>query len=203
MIDKRFMITFIAVFIFSTFCSFFIWRLFLVERRIDLLGYKQTKYDASCSYAEIDLVIPVNAFLRRCANSANVSMVRRLFVNQWISSNQEGLIKLVVYAQGAMTFDEMKKALVAGIAKEGESPAASFINFTLKTIEESEKLTGHVNKSLKEGYDQKIHVLRGELMNMQADGIEYRRLKNDYRKQLDLWIDQKHGMLLDEIIAKF
>jgi|GEM_PF-1252764 len=204
MVDRRFMTIFIVVFIFSTVCLMLVWRLFLVERRMDLLGRQMDRTEeSSCAYEEIDLVMPVNAFLRRCANSVNISMVRRLFVNQWISSNQQDLIKLVVYAQGATNFAELQRAFMAGIEKEGEtSGAASFIKIALKTISENEKLMEHVNKSLREGFDQSIHVLRGEMMTLDKEGREYRRLKAEYRKQLDEWIDETHGELLDEIISK-
>jgi len=203
MVDRRFMAIFIAVFIFSTVCLMLVWRLFLVERRMDLLGQQVGYSESSCVYEEIDLVMPVNAFLRRCANSVNISMVRRLFVNQWISSNQDDLIKLVVYAQGATNFAELQRAFMAGIEKEGEtSGAASFIKIALKTISENEKLMEHVNKSLREGFDQSIHVLRGEMMTLDKEGREYRRLKAEYRKRLDEWIDETHGELLDEIISK-
>lgn len=203
MVDRRFMIVFISVFVFSTVSSILVWRLFLVERQIDFLNQRKNYLESSCAYEEIDLVMPVNAFLRRCANSANISMVRRLFVNQWISSNQDDLIKLVIYAQGATNFAELQRAFMAGVEKEGETTgAASFIKIALKTISESDKLIVHVNQSLREGFSQDIHILRGEMMTADKDGVEYRKLKVKYRKQLDEWIDRVHGALLDEIISK-
>lgn len=202
MVDRRFMIVFLFIFSLTSFCSFVVWRLFLIEHRLDQHeseGEEQTP----CSYEEIDLVMPVAAFLKRCANSPENSYVRRLFVNQWISSNQADLVSLVVFAQGATTYDELKKALMVGIEKVGEKTgAASFVKGGLKVLDADRILIEHVNKSLVEGFDQSIHALRGQMMGLEQDSIEYKKLKTQYRKQLDQWIDKKHGALLDQIIAR-
>ena len=39
-------------------------------------------------------------------------------------------------------------------------------------------------------------------MQVDLNSKEYKELKNEYKKQLDKWIDKKHGKLLDQIIAK-
>jgi hypothetical protein len=200
MYNRRFLIAFLAAIVISGTGSLLIWRFFLMHSGADIIV--KPLENESGIYKEIDLIMPVHAFLKRSANSAQISMVRRLFVNQWISSNQDDLIKLVVYAQGATNFEELKDAFAAGIKKEGENAAAKFINAALKTISESPQLVEHVNKSLIEGFDQNIHLLRGELMGLEHDSREYKKLKTEYRKQLDHWMNEKHGPLLDEIIAK-
>lgn len=201
MMDRRFIWVFIIVFIFSGVSSLFIWRIFFLERSLEQA--QQNQAPVSCAYEEIDLVMPVAAFLKRGANSANLSTVRRVLVNQWIYYNQPDLIKLVVYGQGAMTYPELKKALMKGIEKEGSSnKAISFVKNSLKIIDENPDLEQHVNNSLKKGFDQKIHELRGRLMSVDQDSKEYRKLKQEYKKRLDLWMNERHGHLLDEIIAK-
>ncbi|MBP9765517.1 hypothetical protein KBD08_04245 [Candidatus Babeliales bacterium] len=201
MMDRRFIWVFIIVFIFSGVSSLFIWRIFFLERCLEQA--QQDQASASCAYEDIDLVMPVAAFLKRGANSANLSTVRRVLVNQWIYYNQPDLIKLVVYGQGAMTYPELKKALMKGIEKEGPSnKAISFVKNSLKIIDENPDLEQHVNNSLKKGFDQKIHELRGRLMSVDQDSKEYRKLKQEYKKRLDLWMNERHGHLLDEIIAK-
>lgn len=202
MVDRRFMIVFLFIFSLTSFCGFVVWRLFLIEHRLNQ-AESETEEQPSCSYEEIDLVMPVAAFLKRCANSPENSYVRRLFVNQWISSNQADLVSLIVYAQGATTYHELKKALMIGIEKVGETTgAAAFVKGGLKVLDQDPKLIEHINKSLVEGFDQSIHTLRGEMMGLEQDSMEYKKLKTQYRKQLELWIDQKHGKLLDEIIAR-
>lgn len=201
MMDRRFIWVFIIVFIFSGVSSLFIWRIFFLERCLEQA--QQDQAPASCAYEDIDLVMPVAAFLKRGANSANLSTVRRVLVNQWIYYNQPDLIKLIVYGQGAMTYPELKKALMKGIEKEGSSnKAISFVKNSLKIIDENSDLEQHVNNSLKKGFDQKIHELRGRLMSVDQDSKEYRKLKQEYKKRLDLWMNERHGHLLDEIIAK-
>lgn len=200
MIDRRFMIVFVAIFSIATISSLMVWRLFFIERSS---AQNQNESLHACTYEEIDLVMPVEAFLKRCASSSSHSYVRRLFVNQWIASNKSDLISLVVYAQGAKTYEDLKKALLIGVEKVGESTgAASFINGGLKVLNEDPTLIDHVNKSLAEGFDQKIYTLRGQIMSVQKDSAEYEHLKTQYRKLLEQWIDEKHGKLLDEIIAK-
>jgi len=202
MVDRRFIIVFLFMFALTSFATFVVWRLFLIEHRLNHVASERDVQD-SCVYEEIDLIMPVAAFLKRCANSSEHSYVRRLFVNQWISSNQSDLVKLVVYAQGATTYDELKKAFLSGIEKEGETTgAAKFVLGGFKVMDENPKLIEHVNKSLVEGLDQSIHTLRGEIMNVEQDSTEYKKLKTQYRKQLEQWIDEKHGELLDEIIAQ-
>lgn len=202
MVDRRFIIVFLFIFSLTSFCSLVVWRLFLIEQRLDDSDSDGDRHD-SCAYEEMDLVMPVSAFLKRCANSPAHSYVRRLFVNQWISSNQSDLVKLVVYGQGATTYAELKKALLAGIEKEGQSTgAAKFVMGGFKIIDKDPKLMEHISKSLVEGFDQSIHMLRGQMMSAQKGSIEFRRLKINYRKQLEQWMDDKHGKLLDEIIAQ-
>jgi hypothetical protein len=199
MIDKRFIAVFALMFIFTGISSYLVYKLFILEKKIE----QQEEGHEACAYKEIDFTLPVQAFLKRCAASDQLSYVRRLFVNQWISSNQDDLTALIMYAQGANNYDELKKALAIGIAKESHATAAaSFINSSIKTIDEDPKLVEHVTKSLKEGYGVDILALRGQMMQLDAESKEYKKLRAEYKKELDVWINDKHGKLLDEVIAK-
>ncbi|MBI2344732.1 hypothetical protein HYV10_01515 [Candidatus Dependentiae bacterium] len=198
MIDKRFFTVFLLMFIFTGIISFLVWRVFLLEKKVEV-----EQIDKGCTYEDIDFNLPVKAFLKRCAASKELSYVRRLFVNQWISSNQKDLATLIMYAQGATNYEEMKKAFINSIEKEpSKTSAAKFITNAIDIIDKNLKLIEHVNSSLQQGYSQAIHSLRGEIMQSDKDGKEYKRLKNEYKKELYKWIDEKHGNLLDEIIAK-
>lgn len=199
MIDKRFMVIFLGVFFALSLSGLLIFHFYFKET--GCAGRKAI--DLASNYADVELVMPVSAFLRRGVNSSQVSMVRRIFMNQWVSANQGDLVKLVVYGQGAQTFEELKTALLAGVEKEGEcNGAASFVKTAISTIEENKDMIEHVNKSLKEGYDPGLHTLRGQLINLPDDSSEYCALRAEYQKQLDIWMDKKHGALLDEIISR-
>lgn len=196
MIDRRFFIIFFMMFAFTGTLSYLVWKLFLIEKRMEL-------DIEGAAYKDIDFHLPVAAFLKRCAASDNLSYVRRLFVNQWISSNQKDLASLIMYAQGATNYPDMKKAFANAIAKEPKKTgAASFITNSLNIIDQDPKLIDHINKSLKEGYSQPILALRGDMMQPDIDPKQYKKLLADYKKELSKWIDQKHGKLLDQIIAK-
>lgn len=198
MIDKRFLIIFIttcALFMISGYLGY---RIFKLQRKVD----QTTEQVAPGAYEDIDLIMPVEAFLKRGGASNNLSIVKKLFVGQWISSNQDDLIKLVVYAQGATSYEELKKAFLSGIEKEGKkSSAASFITNGLDIVDKDPALIEHINKSLKQGFSQEIHALRGQMMHKDIDMKEYKKLKQQYKKALDTWMDEEHGHLLDEIIA--
>lgn len=199
MIDKRFIAVFLLMFIFTGISSYLVWKIFILEKKIE---DKKDVHD-SCTYQEVDFILPVQAFLKRCASSDQLSYVRRLFVNQWISSNQQDLVSLIMYGQGATNYDELKKALRIGIQKEtSKTSAASFITNSLDIIDKDPQLIEHVNKSLKQGYGANILALRGQIMQADSGSKEYKKLKNEYAKELDLWIHKNHGPLLDEIIAK-
>lgn len=158
----------------------------------------------SSTYQEIDLDIPVQEFLKRGANSANLSMVKRALVNQWIYFNQQNLIKLTMSVQGATSFEEMRKAFLAEIKREqGKNSASSFITGMLDAITKDPQLINHVNKSLREGLTPKIHELRALIMQAEKDSKEYKKLKNEYRKVFYEWVDKKHGTLLDNLILQF
>src|SRR5258708_1501576 len=89
----------------------------------------------SSTYEMIDLDMPVQVFLARGSSSSQLSMVRRLLLNQWISSNQKDLLTLVVYGQGATSFKELKKLLEMAIEKEGGcNNACSVIQGAIKII---------------------------------------------------------------------
>ncbi len=198
MIDKRFIAIFLLMFIFTGISSYLVWKLFILEKKIE-----QQEDGEPCAYKEIDFILPVQAFLKRCASSDQLSYVRRLFVNQWISSNQQDLASLIMYAQGATNYQDLKKAFMIGIEKESQrAAAASFIVSAIKTIDEDSKLVEHVTRSLKEGYGPNILALRGQMMQLDIDTKEYKKLRIEYKKELDKWINEKHGELLDEIIAK-
>ena len=108
-----------------------------------------------------------------------------------------------MYAQGATSFEEMKKAFASGIKTENAANgAASFITGTITTIEQDPKLIEHVNNSLKQGLTPEIHQLRGKMMDVEHNGKEYKKLKIEYRKALYAWIDKKHGTLLDALIVQ-
>jgi len=198
MMDKRFVVVFLLMFIFTGISSYLVWKLFILEKKIE-----HQEDGEPCAYKEIDFILPVQAFLKRCAASEELSYVRKLFVNQWISSNQKDLASLIMYAQGASNYDDLKKAFMIGIQKESEKvAAASFITSSIKIIDEDPKLIEHVSKSLKEGYGTSILALRGQMMQPDIDPKEYKKLRIEYKKELDKWINEKHGALLDKIIAK-
>jgi len=199
MVDKRFFIIFLFMFAFTGGISYLVWRVFLIEKKIET---EEIDIE-SCSYKEVDFYLPVNAFLKRCAASDKLSYVRRLFVNQWISSNQKDLATLIMYAQGATTYEDMKKAFMNAIDKEpSKTAAAKFIKSSLEIIDKDPTLIEHIDKSLKEGYSQPILRLRGDMMKPDIEDKDYKKFKNDYKKELKKWIDEKHGSLLDEIIEK-
>lgn len=199
MIDKRFIVIFLLMFIFTGISSYLVWKLFIIEKKIE----QKDNAHESCAYQEIDFTLPVQAFLKRCASSDKLSYVRRLFVNQWISSNQQDLTDLIMYIQGATNYDELKKSLTIGLEKESHKTAAvSFISSSIEIIDEDSKLIEHINKSLKAGYGADILALRGQMMQLDSDSKEYKKLRAEYKKELDAWINQNHGSLLDEIIAK-
>lgn len=198
MIDKRFLIIFTFMFCFTGVISYLVWRVFLLER-----FFKIEQVQEGTAYEEVDFHIPVKTFLKRCAASPELSYVRRLFVNQWISSNQKDLAILIMYAQGSTNYEEMKKAFDNAITKEpSKTAAAKFITSAIGIIDKDPELIMHVNKSLQQGYTQAIHSLRGEIMQTEKDSKEYKRLITEYKKELYKWIDQKHGKLFDEIIAQ-
>jgi hypothetical protein len=201
MIDKRFVVVFLFMFTVTSVCSYLVWRVFLLEQKVE---EQEIPDDVdACVYEEVDFMLPVKSFLKRCAASDRLSYVRRLFVNQWISSNHKDLASLIMYAQGATNYEEMKKAFMNAIDKEPKkSAAAKFITNALDIVDKDPKLIEHATKSLQEGYTQKIHSLRGEIMQASREDRDYKRLKNEYRKALEAWISEKHGDLLDEIIAQ-
>jgi hypothetical protein len=201
MIDRRFIALFIISFSVVLFSGLLWIKLFYIEQ--DIATLQQDIDKDSSSYKEIDLILPVQEFLKRGANSANLSTVKRVFVNQWIYFNQDDLIKLVMYAQGAMSFDEMKKAFESGIKSENaKNGAATFIQSCLTSIGNDPKLISYVDSSLKEGLSQDLHTLRGKMMEVEHNSREYKRLKIEYRKALYTWIDEKHGKLLDELVLQ-
>lgn len=191
MIDRRFFILFFT-------CFFLVLGLGFVYIKI----FYQPKIEQAITYQDLDLIIPVQEFLKRGANSSNISVVKRALVNQWIYFNQDHLMKLVVYIQGAQSFDEMCKAFQAAFVKEETNSAINFVKGTLDRIKKNPDLIAHVTKSLQEGFSQQIHELRGELMQMEQDSKEYRKLKTEYQKLFYQWIDQKHGTLLDDLILQ-
>jgi hypothetical protein len=161
--------------------------------------FEQPTEDSS-AYKEINIIMPVQEFLKRGANSQNLSTVKRVLVNQWIYFNQDDLIKLIMYAQGAMSFEELRKAFLAGIETENcKNGATSFVSGSLDVIAKDPTLIKHVNKSLKEGFSPEIHGLRGKIMESEPNNREHKKLKIKYRKALYDWIDKKHGSLLDEL----
>lgn len=201
MIDRRFIALFIISFSIVSFSGLLWIKLFYIEQ--DIATLQQDVDKDSSSYKEIDLILPVQEFLKRGANSLNLSTVKKVFVNQWIYFNQDDLIKLVMYAQGAMSFHEMSKAFESGIKSENaKSGAATFIQSCLTTIANDPKLIAYVDQSLKEGLTPELHTLRGEMMEVEHNSREYKKLKIEYRKALYAWIDQKHGKLLDELVLQ-
>ena len=201
MIDRRFIALFIISFSIVSFSGLLWIKLFYMQQDIETLQ-KDVDKD-STSYKEIELVIPVQEFLKRGANSSNLSTVKRIFVNQWIYFNQDDLIKLIMCAQGAMSFDEMKKAFENGIKSENaKNGAATFITSCLTSIKDDPKLITYVNDSLKEGLSPQLHALRGKMMETEHNSREYKKLKIEYRKALYAWIDEKHGKLLDELVLQ-
>lgn len=197
MIDRRFIAIFIISFLLVSISGFLWWKLIYLEKQVQIIQH--VKEQDLSAYKEIDMIMPVQEFLKRGANSSNLSTMKRLLVNQWIYFNQDDLIKLVMYAQGAMSFEEMQKAFLSGIKTEGTNNAASFITSALTTIQNDPKLIEHVNNSLKEGLSPEIHSLRGKLMDVEHNSKEYKKLKIEYRKALYDWMDTKHGLLLDEL----
>ncbi len=201
MIDRRFIAIFLISFSIVLFSGFLWVKLFYLEK--DLQNLQQDIDKDSFSYKEIELVMPVQEFLKRGANSANLSTVKRVFVNQWIYFNQDDLIKLVMYAQGSMSFDEMKKAFESAIQSENtKNGAATFIQNCLTSIANDPKLITYVNDSLKQGLSPQLHKLRGNMIEAEHNSREYKKLKLEYRKALYTWIDQQHGKLLDELVLQ-
>lgn len=159
--------------------------------------------ESSCSYENIDLDMPIAAFLKRCVNSPALSMVKRLVINQWIYSIQIDLAKLVVYVQGVTTFEELKKMLEIAMKKEGEkNTAISMVQGALKIIEADEDLIENVNDLLLRSMTQEMHMLRGNMMGTDEDSKEYKKIKAEYQKTLEHWIDENYGPVLDIIIAR-
>lgn len=203
MIDRRFIIMFFISFGIVTFSGYLWLKVFYLQEQLEQVEQELTQEAGQAlAYEEIDMILPVQAFLKRGANSVNLSVVKRVFVNQWIYFNQTDLIKLIMYAQGAMSFQELKKAFEIGIEKEPKNGAISFVTSSLDFIAKDKKLIDHVNKSLKEGLSSQLHSLRGRMMTVDQNSKEYRRLRVEYRKALDTWIDEKHGELLDELIMQ-
>lgn len=205
MVDRRFILIFLLAFGIVSFSGFIWMKLFYLKQQVEDLQQQTTISDAvtSCAYEEIDMSMPIQVFLKRAVNSVNLSIVKRVFVNQWIYLNQQDLIKLIMYVQGAMTFVEMEKAFEIGIAKEGpKNGAISFVKGALDTIRQNPELVKHVDKSLKEGFSADIHRLRGQMMDFEKNSKEYRKLKIEYRKALDAWTNEKHGKLIDDLILK-
>ncbi len=201
MIDRRFIALFMISFSIVLFSGLLWMKLFYIEQNIATLQEDIDK--DSSSYKDIELVIPVQEFLKRGANSLNLSTVKRIFVNQWIYFNQNDLIKLIIYAQGAASFDEMKKGFEAGIKSENaKNGAATFIQSCLTTIANDPKLISYVDNSLKNGLNQELHALRGKMMETEYNSREYKRLKIEYRKALYAWINEQHGKLLDELVLQ-
>lgn len=199
MVDRRFWIMFFIVLSLG-FIGLKLWH---VQETVQDLQHEQVSESSnSVTYEEIDLVMPVQAFLNRCYYSPSLSVVKGVFVSKWIYSNQQDLVKLVVYAQGSTTFNELKKALQHAIEKEGPTNNACYmVEESLKIIENDPKIIAHVNRSLVQGFSPKIHELRGRIMAVDHGSKEYRKLKTEYRKALDAWVNDVHGSLLDEIIA--
>jgi hypothetical protein len=191
----------LSLFISSFLCflvvSFVTWKCFIQEP-------KEVSIEQPAStYESIELDMPVQAFLARGVNSPQVSMVRRLFLNQWISLYQGDLLKLLVYGQNATSFAELKKLWEMAVAKEGSSnKACSVIEKTLKIIADDKELIDHVDKTLKEGTPSKLHMLQGRMMSVDKKNKAYKKLKNEYRKALEQWIDEKHGSFIDRMITK-
>ncbi|MBP7854730.1 hypothetical protein KAZ82_02205 [Candidatus Babeliales bacterium] len=191
MIDRRFFVVFFMS------CS-----LVLSIGFLYIQLFYQPQAEQAITYQDLDLIIPVQEFLKRGANSNNLSTVKRLLVNQWIYFNQDDLIKLVIYAQGATSFDELCKAFENAFLKEPKNNAIGFVKGSLEKIKNSPELIKHTNKSLQEGLNQQIHDLRGKLMQADRDSREYKKIKAEYQKALYQWIDQKHGTLLDDLILQ-
>ncbi len=198
MIDRRFIALFIISFSIVSLAGLLWIKIFYLEQNIAILQRDIDK--DSSSYKEIDMIIPVQEFLKRGANSTNLSTVKKMFVNQWIYFNQDDLIKLIMYVQGAMSLNEMKKAFESGIKSENaNNGAATFIQSCLTSIQNDPKLISYVDNSLKEGLSAQIHTLRGKMMEVEYNSKEYKKLKIEYRKALYAWINEKHGKLLDEL----
>lgn len=204
MIDRRFIALFIISFSIAFTSGFLWWKLFYEPECVQTDEQDRNELKNPAAYKEIDMIIPVQEFLNRGANSTNVSTVKRIVVNQWIYFNQDDLIKLAVYAKGSTSFEEMQKALTAGIQENcATNGAASFITGTLNAIEKDPKLIEHVNKSLKQGLSPEIHALRGKIMETEYNSRTYKKLKAEYSKAFYEWINEKHGELLDELILQF
>jgi hypothetical protein len=202
MINQRFITLFLISFSLITGCGLLYWKLLYQQEVHQHLEEQQTTEKSG--YKEIDLIIPVQEFLNRGSQSSNLSIVKRAFVNQWIYFNQDDLIKLVMYVQGATTFAEMNKAFSVGIEQVGpKNGAISFIKGMLAAVEKDPELIAHINKSLQEGLSPQIHELRGKIMEVDQDSVEFKKLKKEYRKAFYRWIDDKHGSLLDDLILQF
>lgn len=202
MIDRRFIALFLVTFGIVTFSGYLWLKIFYLQEELEQTEQKVENAQQALAYEEIDMIMPVQAFLKRGANSANLSVARRLFVNQWIYFNQADLIKLIMYAHGATSFQELKKAFEIGIQKEPKNGAISFVQSSLDVVSKDKNLIEHVNKSLREGWSSQLHTLRGRMMEVDQASKEYRKLKIEYRKALDEWFDQKYGELLDELITQ-
>lgn len=197
MIDRRFIMLFLISFCTVLFSGYLWWKLFYLEQHVQEI--EDVQQDSS-AYKTVTLIMPVQEFLKRGANSSNLSTVKRLLVNQWIYFNQDDLIKLIMYAQGATSFEELQKACIAGIKKENkQNSAASFIKASLDVIAQNPTLIAHVNNSLQAGFTPEIHALRGKIMELDPNSREYKKLKIEYSKALYNWINQKHGALIDEL----
>jgi len=188
---------FVSSFLCFLLVGFITWKFFVQEP-------KEVSIEQPAStYESIELDMPVQAFLARGVNSSQVSMVRRLFLNQWISLYQGDLLKLLVYGQNATSFVELKKLWEMAVVKEGASnKACSVITKTLKIIAEDQELVDHVDRTLKEETPSKLHMLQGRMMSADKKSKLYKKLKNEYRQALEQWVDQKHGAFIDRMIAK-
>ena len=194
---RNIVFTFVVSFLLFFAASFFIWDLFLQQPA------EVSIEQPASTYESIELDMPVQAFLTRGVNSSQVSMVRRLFLNQWILLYQGDLLKLVVYGQNATSFKELKKLWEMAIVKEGPSnKACSAVAKTLKIISEDQWLIDHMDLSLKEGTPTELHMLQGRMMGVDKKDKLYKKLKNEYRKALEDWVDKKHGTFIDRMITK-
>ena len=192
---KRSLIIFSIAFCSSLALSYIVWRAFF--RHAEIVIEEQES-----AYKEADLIIPAQSFLYRGAQSNQLSVVKRLFVNQWIYNNHKDLAKLLVYAQSAKDFAELKTLLYKGIEDEGpKNGAISFVKKSLAIVEADPDFVSHVNDALKKGYTTELQELRALLANA-SDSKEYKKRATEYRKELDVWMDREHGHLLDMIIAQ-
>ncbi|HSW76145.1 MAG TPA: hypothetical protein VLG50_03830 [Candidatus Saccharimonadales bacterium] len=199
---------FFASSIVALLCALLAWKFFRqVPQTTAKLELEEIKTELekipSNTYEMVDLDMPVEVFLQRGAGSSQLSMVRRLLLHQWISSNQKDLIKLIVYGKGATSFNELKNLLQMAIEKQGVcNSACSVIQGAIKIIQADPELIEHVDRSLHEGMTQEIHMLAGQMMNTVPESKEYKKIKSQYKKELEVWMDKNHGAFIDKVITK-